>query len=361
LKKNPSYLLLTVLLASAVASCGGGSSGSAPGSSIAPPMQLVSTTLSTNVSFLALSVNNVGQSANLTGNARTITLTNTGSATATAVNYVPSRALPAGTTISPASCGDMQPTAICILTVTPGATPSATPGDRSPTPLALIIAGTNTNTLAPTVDVLTFGSVYQSGFVFAIDDTSPVNGGVGGKVAALAEQALGYPNGIRWSSDSAGNPALDNIAGISEVSTNGPNSCSGKTDGACNTRIIVAFYSNQSVTPQSYAAGLCTAAIGGYLDWYLPAICEMGYDNAGFNAGCGSSSSPVTQNIQSSLMDNPVTDISAGYYWSSTEYSPRPDIFAFLQNLQIGGLPPGQWAAYKDNPIGVRCARALTL
>lgn len=360
MKTNPLYLPNALLLALVVANCGGGSSGSAPDPADAPPVQSGPTTLSSNVSSMALSVNDVGQSANLTGNPRTITLTNIGGATATAVTYLSSRPLPAGTTISPASCGDMPPTSTCALTVTPGATPSATPGDPSPTPLILTIAGANTNTLVPTVEVLTFGSVYQSGFVFAIDDASPVNGGVGGKVAALVEQAPGYPNGILWSSDSIGNPAYDDIPGISEISTSGLNSCNGKADGACNTRIIVAFYSSRSIAPQSYAAGLCTAAIGGYSDWYLPAICEMGYDGNSINSGCGTSSTPSMQNIQSNLMDNSSTGLPAGYYWSSTEYSGVPDIGAFYQRLDISGASSWQSAASKVNPIGVRCARALT-
>lgn len=90
------------------------------------------TSLQTSASALALSVRglteygipSVGQSTS-SGAARTLTITNTGAAAATNVTYTFSPALPSGTTISPTSCGTIAPAATCVLTITPGATPSA--------------------------------------------------------------------------------------------------------------------------------------------------------------------------------------------------------------------------------------------
>src|SRR3990167_7975344 len=95
------------------------------------------TTLSSSVSTLALSVNNTSLNAALTGTPRLITITNSGSNSATSVTYSPSPALPSGTTISPSSCGTIAASGTCVLTITPGSTASATAGNTSPTPITL--------------------------------------------------------------------------------------------------------------------------------------------------------------------------------------------------------------------------------
>ncbi len=106
-----------------------------------------------------------------------------------------------------------------------------------------------------------------------------------------------------------------------------------------------------------YAAGLCKQTISSYSDWYLPAICEMGY---GSSAACGTSSAPTLQNIQSSLIDTSGLSAPAGIYWSSTEYSTLPQLEAWDQFFASGG-GSSQGVALKSNQIGVRCSRALTL
>lgn len=103
----------------------------------------------------------------------------------------------------------------CVLVITPGQTSSATPG-AVPNPSTLTIFGINTNILAPTVEVLTYGNQYQSGYVFAVDDMTPNTGSIGGKVAGLTDES----GGIIWSSNgTAGNVSYDIIPWIGQTSS----------------------------------------------------------------------------------------------------------------------------------------------
>lgn len=299
--------------------------------------------LSSSVLTLALSVS---------GLPRVITITNISSIPANNVTYSFSPALPAGTTIIPADCGTIYPGASCALTVTPGASPSSPPGDTNPVPINLMIAGTNTNTLATTLNVLGYGSVYQDGYLFAIDDSTPSTTSISGKVFSLVDQS----NGILWSSTVGGTAAADNIPGIYDSSTNPPDACNGNADGACNTNVITSFY--PSVNTTFYASGICRATIGGYSDWYLPSICEMGYDTSGAGSGCGSQVSPTMQNIQTNLLDGGIISIN-GDYWSSTEFTVSPTALSWVQGFSVGtGMQaPG---AKSDNSVRARCVRVLT-
>ena len=78
--------------------------------------------------------------------------------------------------------------------------------------------------------------------------------------------------------------------------------------------------------------------------------------DSGSGSGCGSSASPLIQNMQSSLVG--LSNFPAGYYWSSTEYSADPAGSAWVQDFTAGG----SYQSYpgKNNPPGVRCVRALT-
>jgi hypothetical protein len=332
---NISNYFLAALSAIVVAGCGGGGSGGVPKNP--PPNALTS-----SVSSLALSVQDTGTSPHLTGTPRVIVVTNTASFTAMSVTYTASSALPTGTSITPTSCGDLAPNASCTLTATPGATASATP-------ITLSISGTNTNTLGVLVSVLTYGSGYQGGYVFAMNDTTPSSGSVGGTVAAPSDQSIG----MEWSVG-----ANDDILGIYETSSihnAPPDVCDGNSDGVCNTREIRTRYSGITAT----AAGLCgTANIGGFADWYLPAICELGY--GGIN--CGNSSAPAFQNMQTNLVDNGnnVVGLSTTQpYWSSTEDGSAPMVRAWMQNFDtLGGS--FQLQSPKTSSFYVRCARALT-
>lgn len=298
------------------------------------------TTLTASVSTLGLSVNDTGLNAALTGTPRIITITNSGSNPAMSVTYTPSPSLPSGTTISPASCGTIAASDTCELTITPGSAPSAVSGDTSPTPITLSISGTNTNTLTPTVNILTYGSVYQGGYVYAVDDTTPDTGSIGGKVAGL----INVSNSNKWTSTN------QNISGA-ESSTN----------GAQNTTDIVASTSCTD-SPANCAAYQCRInfTAGGNTDWYLPAICEEGYDSLSSGSGCGTSGSPTLQNMQSNLVDNGNVGSLSGNYWSSSEFSVSPTSNAWFQNFASGGVSR-QIIGGKPNSLGVRCSRALTL
>ena len=225
---------------------------------------------------------------------------------------------------------------------------------------------------------MALASVYQSGFIYSIDDTTPTTGSIGGKVAAVTSQAAAYPSGIIWSSDGSGT-TVSNIAifGIAQTSTSsspipssgqviGQSACNGRTDGACDTTNIVTYYNanrtagGAAPTPLTqYASGLCKASIGGYTDWYLPAICEMGPDSN--DSYCVPGTPNMVTNLPSLLLTSCTgTSCLAGYYWSSTEYSGSPTNYAWYQVFASGGGSYQDFGS-KNGTLGVRCSRALTL
>ncbi|WP_133138036.1 hypothetical protein [Legionella rowbothamii] len=380
-------------------------------------------TLQSDVSSLGLSVNDTMLNPALTGNPRSITITNTGTLIALNVTYSIIPALPTGTTISPANCGTMAPGSSCILTVTPGITPSVPPG-ATPHPSIITFQGNNTNSTSVAVNVVTYGNVYQQGYVFAVDDTqgcttTPCTGSIGGTVASITDQAALHPNGVIWSSNGDGgasaNVSNDVIPGIDPFSTtllssptyadmvlnfNGNyggftppsstlfSSCNGGSNGDCNSKNIMAFYdyiltgtpTHYGVTPlQFYAAGRChlysidsngnvPCSTGTcYSGWYLPAICEMGPDSG--NLICLLLQQNMVNNLSLLLGDpaspNPSTSCPlgssclAGRYWSSTEYSTFPSNSAWYQGFEMGGVSL-QSIHSKSEQDAVRCVRALT-
>lgn len=303
-----------------------------------------------------LSVNDTTSSPTLTGNARIFTVTNTGTATAQSVIWAVSSgspARPSGTDVT-TNCTSLAPGASCTFTVTPGNAPSATPGTLSPVPVTLSIGGSNTNLLSPTVQVLTHGSVYQGGYVFAINDATPNTGNIGGKVAALADASPG----VIWGSNGNGGVAIDVaydvIPGVDELSTPVVGICHGGTDGACNTEEITRFYTG--VNTAYYAAGACRATIATYSDWYLPAVCELGSDAS---PGCAGA-----QSMQANLIDNNALSVgtlpTAISYWSSTPSNAAPDFNAWAHQFGVGVLADSS-ADLKHELHKVRCVRALTL
>ncbi|QMT62087.1 DUF1566 domain-containing protein [Legionella sp. PC997] len=359
-----------------------------------------------------------GKSVN-SGRERSITITNTGAIEAMNVMYTTSPGLPIGTTISPSSCGTIAPSNTCVLTIKPGRMPSATIGDANPKPVRLSILGTNTNTVHSAIHVLAYGSMYQGGYVFAFDDTkgciSPrdCKGSVRGKIVTTKDQASGpFPGGVPWSSNgtsatrndvsndfipgialnstsSVGIPSFSALASMFDYNNGGTTytnllalmasdfeACAGKSDGACNTRNIVKFYNTYvtnysqlssppftamlaSTNPYFYAAGLCTQSIAGHNDWYLPAICEMGYDDGSSAiSGCGiPPAQPLLQNIQSNLVEAGISEAPSGLYWSSSEDSYDPSGEAWIQGFNSNG-------SYQNNDIkrsqrSVRCVRVF--
>lgn len=367
-----------------------GTVGGAAVGNIAVSCGTAPSTVTASVSDIALSVNAPTTNAALTGNPRQITLTNTGASTAFGVAFSTST-LPTGTTItsnaSPnTACGDMAPSATCVLTITPGSTPSSTPYSTTPTPISISVTGTNITTVPLTAQVLAYGSVYQSGYVFAINDAyvdAPITGSVHGRLASLTDRVatpVASVGGVVWSANSTG--VYDNgvsIWGIDTLSTTttpspntltgdaatfypGQANCTGRTDGNCNTGNIVTYYNTQ-VTPavpgNFYAAGACAATAAGYSDWALPAICEMGL------AGTSGSGCAATQNMELNL-DPLLTSCTAGVgtclegeYWSSTESNADPKNRAWRQHFGVSGLSD-QFVDLKSATSGARCVRSIT-
>jgi hypothetical protein len=338
--------------------------GAAIGSITSTPVTLavsvVNTTLASSVSWLALSVNGAGTLPNLTGTPRIITITNTGTNAATNV-WPSAMPMPSGTTLSTTCTASLAPGVSCTVMVVPGVMPSSAPGDTSPTPITLTVSGSNTNIISVSVVVLTYGSVYQSGYVYSIDDTPANTGSIGGTVMALNDQSTG----IVWS------PDFSSIYGIDETSTPASPSpstgqlagmigCTGAQDGNCDTSNIVGFYSATTppTNPATYGAGDCAQSISGYSDWYLPAVCEMGYDATGTGSGCGTSASPAMQNVQSDLVDNGISTGLSGWYLTSTEYSAAATTHAWGQYSFSAGTS-AQAVLLKSVSFAARCVRHI--
>ena len=328
------------------------------------------------------------------GAERSLTVINTSASaiTLTSVN-APSPALPAGVTVDQSSATDcskvtaLAPGAECTVTIQPGSSPtsssSCTTGAVATPSVISIIGNGGAQTTSAGVVILGYGCQYQGGYVFTIDDTTPATGSIGGTVAAAADQAPAYPNGLNWSL----NGALDSIWGIDDGSTPsqpdpttvslepstlvlGQMNCDGVNDGACNTNNIVVYYQPAA----TYAAGLCRQPLdssgavctGGsscYTDWYLPAVCELGsYGSTGTNTGSypgfGTGQCAATSNMENELVTTGILSLD-GYYWSSTEFSQDPLGSAWVQDFALNG--GAQSFPGKNNPPGARCVRKSTL
>lgn len=338
------------------------------------------TTLSASVSALALSVTGFTEygvsGTPSSGLPRIITITNTGSFPA--VNLaVTTPTWPSGTT-STTSCGNVLTAGnSCTITITPGNTASSNgtnpcSNGTAPIPGVVIVSANNTNSVSTEVVVLSYACLYQGGYVYAFDDTTPNTGSVGGKT--LTQTTNGS---LIWSSNGTGSApadvANDSIYGISDTSTTssanpssgqepGQTACNGATDGICDTNNIYVYYQNFSsgapVNLSYYAAGACKQTINSYSDWYLPSVCELGYDTNNYGSGCGTSSTPTLQNVQSSFIDiQNFLLISGTFYWSSTESSGSPTYQSWYQYLYYNGF---QGKNYKDNQYRVACSRILT-
>ncbi|WP_131795840.1 DUF1566 domain-containing protein [Fluoribacter gormanii] len=395
---------------------GSGSMGGANVTNIGVNCVTNTTRLNASVSDLALSVSGLTEygvnGTPASGLARMITITNTGNNPAINLSITPPT-WPAGTS-NTTSCGStLSANSSCTITIHPGSTATSDgtnpcSSGTAPVPGVVQVSAGNATTVSTSVVVLSYGCIYQGGYVYAFDDTTSNTVSVGGKVTTTSDQAAAYPNGIVWSSNggtgggSGGfDPAdvsYDTLPGIDETSTSITASptyttfaaffastyintnpfipasfsrCNGSFDGFCNTDNILTFY-NQFITNNTlgkggatpflassgptnvvyYAAGLCKQAIASYSDWYLPAICEMGYGNG----ACGTSGAPMQQNIQSSLIDSSGFNLPSGYYWSSTEFSQAPKGFAGYQLFASGGSN-NQGYSNKGIRLGVRCSR----
>ena len=286
----------------------------------------IATTISASVASLTLATS---------GTARTITITNTGSSRTNGLQ-AEFPTFPSGTTADFGTCtGDLDPTETCTITVTPGSTTSATP-------LTITVGGSNTNVVDLQVGVVTFGSIYQGGYIFAIDDTTDSGSSIGGSIVALDDNGT-----VAW--------------GTQGTVTN----ASSLTDGATNTATIISTLGNGT-----YAAALCSGfsiddsgnspCSSGtcYSSWYLPSICVM--SNNASDANCATGTPNIFDNVGFLIGGCVGSECLIGKtYWSSTENSGNPGNDALAESYQ----PVDQdflASAIKSSQIDVRCARALT-
>ncbi|RFF26813.1 DUF1566 domain-containing protein, partial [Wenzhouxiangella sp. 15181] len=304
------------------------------------------TTLSPLTQNLALSVNAPGADPALIGNARIIRIENTGVMPASNVQ-VGTSGFPAGTSITSNACtGTLNVGDACDITVTPGGSASpdvaanacTTAPGTEPVPTTVSVTADNAPSTNINVLILGYGCIYQGGFLFAVDDSTPNTTSIGGKVAALSDQSTG----VRWG-------PLEMVGGISETSTAAPDACNGSGDGQCNTSRTIAA----GLVPP-VAAQLCEdSSDGGFTDWYLPAICEAGrFVGLGTDAGCG----VTNPNLYTTLHVNSLGGFANDSYWSSTEFSANPQLSVWSQNFS-GGT---QLAIDKTLAVRGRCARAFT-
>lgn len=316
------------------------------------------TTLSISLETLILSVNDTALSNSLAGKPRKITVTNNGPLTAENVTYTISPTLPAGSSVAPSDCSSIAVGASCTLTITPGATASAAAGDLSPTPLTLEVTADNSEEVFATLHIVTYGSVLQSGYIFSVDDTTDETESIGAKIVGLQDQDTA---GIIWSSNGTSGTAVDtvfdNIAGIYQNSASPPDACAGATDGKCNSEEIETTYN--AIDNGFFAQGLCQGEIDDFNDWYLPSICELGYDHTTVGTTCGSAAAATIQNIQLSLVDNGDIGTLSGDYWSSTLNSADAANEAWVHHFDTAAML--QQSSTKDNLLNVRCVRELSL
>ncbi len=298
------------------------------------------TTTLTITPALALSVNNQALNPALTGNPRTLTIHNTGTQTATGliISY-PNWTASAPGTMATSNCASTLPAGgMCTITITPGATatvdatttPCSTNG-TAPIPAPITVTATNAaSSVSSNVVVLSYGCIYQAGYVYSVDDAyadAPISGSVGGKVVAQTDAAPRSPNGQIWSSNGTSpNYSYDIIPGIDENSTLSPSNpsptyatfegmfgatgvstatytnsapnpvlpfstCDGRSDGHCDSGNILLFYNlyqtnySGSCDPQQGGLGGCLATTPAVISLanYAAGLCYNDTDGGAIN------------------------------------------------------------------------------
>ncbi|MGC1181958.1 DUF1566 domain-containing protein [Legionella sp.] len=298
------------------------------------------TTLSPLTQNLALSINNPGADPALVGNARIIRIENTGSIQANNLQ-VSTSGFPAGTLISNNGCtGTLNAGVTCDITITPGGTASpdnssnactTSPGTE-PVPTIVTVSADDAPSTDINVLVLGYGCIYQGGFLFSVDDATLNTGSIGGKVAALSDEERNP--GVftfQWAT-------VSNITGADSI-----------TDGLSNTNALA------NPAGQYPGAQACLAKSDqGFIDWFMPAICELGrfVGAGGSDAGCGT----TNPNLYTTLYINNLGAFTNDNYWSSTEFSSNPMVDAWLQSF-INGIQNGVTKVFD---VRVRCVRAFT-
>jgi len=272
------------------------------------------------------------------GETRSITITNSG--TSTAENLSISHSLIPMYTTYASNCGtSLSAGASCTIAVTPGQCSSSNCDLLYSSPTATVITVSASNVVNSAVlefVVLNYGCIYQKGYVFVIDDTTPNTTSIGGTTVDLFDSAQTYP----WS-----NTYISGIA-------------ASFTDGESNTQQIIAQQGSGS-----YAANYCNSysidsdgnspCVTGtcYTGWYLPAICQMS------SMEC----SGTTTNMQDKLPDlisaQCVTGCLNGNYWSSTFSNLGTDLAWYQLFSASSNLSNNK---NQDIALSVRCVRSLT-
>jgi hypothetical protein len=377
---------VTVLTQPGLQNCvvtnGTGTVGNAPVNTVvvtctSPPP----TTISSSVNNLALSVKNTALDPTLTGKPRTITITNNGPNPTINLD-VRAGMFPDGTSSSHNCPAVLNVAASCTITITPGvnATSTCTSSTIAPFPAFVSVHTDNSPYVSIEVLVLSYGCIYQQGYIYSVDDTTPASGNIGGKVVAIVDQAARGPGGKIWSSNNGG--AYDGgvpIFAVNELSTTvspspssgqvaGQTSCNGKTNGLCNSNNIFAYYTTLGgVGPTNYASGLCKNYNSGdaNLNWYLPSFCEMGPSTMAAPFDCASNIANIVSNIPQLIAEptNQSTsclighDCLGGDYWSSTQSSFDSTNSAWYENFKITNGGSSHFTTTKSAALGVRCSR----
>lgn len=254
------------------------------------------------------------------------------------VHYTLTPNLPEGTQITPQSCGDMLRNATCLLKITPGPTPS----NETTT---ISIEGTNSNKLSAEITVLNYGSRYQQGYVFALnDDLSiyPEAQSVGGQIAALGNNHVA----TAWSNNQY---TLTNATSL--------------TDGLANTKTIIAAYGEGDYAAyhcaryQIDSAGNSPCTTGTcYDNWYLPAVCQV----SGADKASGCLGMPSQPNMEENLfnLNSPVGSL-LGYYWTSTESLRDQNQTAWVQWFWTNPNKKIPYIVFKGAMPAIRCTRQI--
>ncbi len=285
----------------------------------APPLRLSLTTLALKVG----------------GFNRVITITATTAVKQVKYTLVP--ALPAGSRVSPASCGDMKAGSTCELTIHPGAKPSAAAGTTQK-PSVLRVQGIDTPELTTAITVLGFGSVYQQGYVFALNDSISAHQSVDASTMALTDNGTQ----IAWHQGAnAVTKATSLVNGVMDTAK-----IHAKYATELNAANLCATYTIDAVGHSPCQAGaIC------YSHWYLPSICEMG--PTAEHANCEQGVANIVTNVV--LTPYGLGDLS-GAYWSSTEINAGN---SWVQNF-VEGDASAQLPMAKDFQLSVRCVRRVS-
>ena len=260
----------------------------------------------------------------------------------------------------------------CTITIAPGSVPTSTTtctAGTIPSPSVITVMDNHGNTTTANIVILGYGCQYQNGYLFSIDDTTPLTNSIGGRVLALIDQSTDV---IRWG-------LIQNVGGINDASTiaspspaptgsasvpMGQLNCNAINDGACATNNIYLAYG----TPYpGYAAELCKSTIDGYTDWYLPSVCDFGpFGSSGVTGDYPHNTSSQTcttgsTNIQNQLVSTGIVTIfSTDPYWCSTSSS-QTALYAWTQLLNVSGGTQTYIVHTAPSVAMVRCSRALTL